>query len=119
MCMAPPCIGGRCLSARARAARTYKDEAGVEHSVTTQEPDEHFSTCCSLLDVPESCRHMCTFEGYNTSARPDRNNEMAFSHLQCLDRFDNMKDCFMEHAITEYYRGKQSALDSIDKSDQL
>ncbi|KAK6045691.1 DB module [Cooperia oncophora] len=66
--IADACIGGGCFAARARAARTYKDDAGVVHTVTTQEPDEHFSMCCSLLDVPESCRHMCTFEGYNTSA---------------------------------------------------
>ncbi|PIO70937.1 DB module [Teladorsagia circumcincta] len=160
------CLGLGCMAARARAARTYKDDAGVVHTVTTQEPNEHFSTCCSLLDVPESCRHMCTFDGYNTSAiqssltfsfpcpatalsqiqfcaargvdhsqccqsagispqcllfcdqRPDQSNELSFSHLQCLDRFDSMKDCFIEYAITEYYREKQSAHDSLDKSYQ-
>lgn len=160
----PMCIGGGCLAARARAAKTYHDEGGVEQSATTQEPNEHFTTCCSVLGVPQSCLQMCTFDGYNMTVAqsslafgipcpatalpqiqfcaargadhsdccraagvssqclvfcdqsPDHSNQVALSHLQCLERFDSMKDCFVEHALTEYYRGKQAALDQTHKS---
>ncbi|VDO72963.1 unnamed protein product, partial [Heligmosomoides polygyrus] len=154
------CIGGGCLAARARAAKTYHDE------VPLQEPNEHFTTCCSVLGVPQSCLQMCTFDGYNmtsslafgipcpATALPQiqfcaargadhsdccraagvssqclvfcdqtrskfsssRSDVVALSHLQCLERFDSMKDCFVEHALTEYYRGKQAALDQTHKS---
>ncbi|KJH51509.1 DB module [Dictyocaulus viviparus] len=159
LCTPPRCIGGVCLAARARAARTYKDDAGVIQSVNTQNPNERFSTCCSLLDVPQKCQQLCSFEDYNITAvrsllsfdsscpvsnlpmvhfcasggvdhsrccraagiqpqclqfcdqRPDKNQELTFSHISCMDQFDDIKSCFVEHAITEYYRSKQTAVD--------
>ncbi|VDL71191.1 unnamed protein product [Nippostrongylus brasiliensis] len=129
-----------------------------------QEPNEHFSTCCSLLDVPLTCRQMCTFEGYNVTAiqsslsfgmpcsaaalaqiqfcaargvdhsnccqaagvstqclmfcdqSPNASNELSLSHMQCLEGFESMKSCFVGHALTEYYRGKQAMLDNAHRN---
>ncbi|KAJ1357953.1 hypothetical protein KIN20_016229 [Parelaphostrongylus tenuis] len=164
ICMAAPrCIGGVCMTARAKAARTFKGDTVVGQIVSAQHPNGHFSRCCSLLDVPPNCQQMCTFDGYNSSAiqsslsfgsacpvtalslihfcagggvdhsrccraagikpecinfcdqRPDKTEQLSISHLMCLDHFDGMKDCFLEHALTEYYRSKQAALDQSNR----
>ncbi|WKY09712.1 hypothetical protein Q1695_002235 [Nippostrongylus brasiliensis] len=160
----PQCFGRPCMAARARGARLYKDENGVVQSADSQEPNEHFSTCCSLLDVPLTCRQMCTFEGYNVTAiqsslsfgmpcsaaalaqiqfcaargvdhsnccqaagvspqclmfcdqSPNASNELSLSHMQCLEGFESMKSCFVGHALTEYYRGKQAMLDNAHRN---
>ncbi|EYC11952.1 hypothetical protein Y032_0049g1869 [Ancylostoma ceylanicum] len=160
MCLStPPCFGRYC-NARARAAKTYRDETEL---VNTQDPNEHFLTCCGLLDVPLQCLQMCTFDGYNASSvqsvlgmtsscpltalphvhfcaargvdhtqccraagvqqqclmfcdqSPDTTNQLTLQHLGCLDGIDSMKDCFVEHALTEYYRTKQAALEHYQR----
>ncbi|VDO25541.1 unnamed protein product [Haemonchus placei] len=70
------------------------------------------SQCCQSAGVSSQCLVFC-------DQRPDQSNQLSLAHLQCLEQFDSMKDCFVEHAITEYYRGKQAAMDNMDKAYQL
>ncbi|CAJ0591856.1 unnamed protein product [Cylicocyclus nassatus] len=163
MCLAtPPCMGRMC-SARARAAKIYREDDKDLLALNTEDPNEHFLNCCGLLEVPIQCLGMCTFDGYNSSSvqsvlsltstcpftalphihfcaargadhteccraggvtdeclmfcdqSPDTTNQLTLQHLQCVGSFDTMKDCFTEHALTEYYQSKQAAIEKFQK----
>ncbi|EGT39601.1 hypothetical protein CAEBREN_31294, partial [Caenorhabditis brenneri] len=61
------CMRGGCV-ARAAAAgtKTFRDES-VKHADLKQSntPDEHFSTCCTLLDVPTTCTDLCSYSTFS------------------------------------------------------
>ncbi|KIH42919.1 DB module [Ancylostoma duodenale] len=87
--------------------------------------------CCRAAGVQQQClmfcdqicfkiRHMNPGKIPSTHKRPklqspDTTNQLTLQHLGCLDGFEGMKDCFVEHALTEYYRTKQTALEHYQR----
>ncbi|KAK6754488.1 hypothetical protein RB195_013472 [Necator americanus] len=165
MCLStPPMCLGRACAVRAKGAKIYRDESATNQLLNTQDPNEHFLTCCGLLDVPLQCLPLCTFDGYNVSSvqsvvgltsscpitalphvhfcaarganhsrcctaagvqqhclmfcdqSPGTTNQISMYHMQCLAEFEYMKDCFVEHALTEYYQTKQAVIESYQRS---
>ncbi|CAD6199975.1 unnamed protein product [Caenorhabditis auriculariae] len=143
------CLNGGCV-ARAAAAKTFLEQES-ESSIVSKTPNDHFQTCCELLDVPVACRGMCSYEGYTSSTiqnalssqdqcqisdvakvtfcaargadhttccthlqikpqcqlfcdqRPGNKSTLSLEHIECMPLFEDIKGCFLEHALTEYY----------------
>uniref|UniRef100_A0A1I7V4Q9 DB domain-containing protein n=1 Tax=Caenorhabditis tropicalis TaxID=1561998 RepID=A0A1I7V4Q9_9PELO len=150
MCMRGGCV----VRAAAAGTKTFRDESMRPpdlKDVTT--PDEHFATCCSLLEVPTSCSQLCSYSTFSSeevsavllqqSSCPvtairkihfcaargtnhteccsksfvplqchsfcdqsqDQVNDLSITHLQCVQHFNDIKSCFVEHANSEYFEG--------------
>ncbi|ULT89357.1 hypothetical protein L3Y34_008076 [Caenorhabditis briggsae] len=160
------CMRGGCV-ARAAAAgtKTFRDESSRPPDLReTTTPDDHFSTCCSLLEVPSSCTDLCSYATYSSeevsavllqqSACPvssirkihfcaargtnhteccsnslvpqhchsfcdqshDKNvDDLSIAHLQCVQHFNDIKSCFVEHANSEYFEASNQDPELIEQ----
>ncbi|CAI5451632.1 unnamed protein product [Caenorhabditis angaria] len=153
------CMRGACV-ARAAGAKTFQDEPIRRHPSSSSNsdiktPDEHFQTCCTILDVLPSCSNLCSYSQYTSeqvqssilsiSTCPmteipkihfcasrganhteccdremipkqctsfcdqsgDKKNEISINQLACVYHFNEMKQCFFDHATTEYYESNR------------
>ncbi|CCG28093.1 DB domain-containing protein [Caenorhabditis elegans] len=149
------CMRGGCVARTAAGTKTFKDESSRPPDLKPiSTPDEHFATCCSLLEVESSCTDLCSYSTYSSeevsavflqqsvcpvtaiqkihfcAARGTNHteccskslvpihchsfcdqsqdsdvNSLSINHLQCVQYFNDIKSCFLEHANQEYFEG--------------
>ncbi|CAB3397575.1 unnamed protein product [Caenorhabditis bovis] len=161
------CMRGGCV-ARAAGARTFRDVDTSHDAETVKSPDDHFKSCCSILDVQPTCMGICNYGDYSVDAiqssimlqskcppsdiskvhfcaargtnhttccrqmrvpsdcdtfcdqgQDNSEVQLSINHLQCMNYFDDIKGCFYEHALNEYYEQKRSNADKKSISYQM
>uniref|UniRef100_A0A8R1I2N3 DB domain-containing protein n=1 Tax=Caenorhabditis japonica TaxID=281687 RepID=A0A8R1I2N3_CAEJA len=101
------CMRGGCVARAAAGTKTFKDDVS-KSEFTQSTPDEHFSTCCHLLDVPSSCTGLCSYSSYSTEevsavllqqsqCQPDSLQKVHF----CAARGTNHTECCVRSFIPQ------------------
>ncbi|CAI2354689.1 unnamed protein product [Caenorhabditis sp. 36 PRJEB53466] len=64
------CMRGGCVARAAAGTKTFREDSASRppdlKDVSLMTPDEHFATCCTILDVPSSCSTLCSYSSYSS-----------------------------------------------------